>query len=232
MTPSTQESLKRPSRQSLADSIYEILLARLVEGEIKAGSPVNIDSLARELVVSPTPLREALARLEATGLVVREALRGYRAAPLFTREQLVRLMDARSVIEPSCAVYACHNSDEDFLAELTANVAVMSRIVDEGEATSYERYREVDERFHDLIAQQSDNEFLFRAYKSLEAHVQRFRLFGALGSSDIRHAIREHTAIIEALGSGSPEQAGEVMAAHIDGVRTRAIQDRDTVSTS
>ena len=50
-------------------------------GAVGANAPVSIDGLAQILDVSPTPVREALARLEMTGLVRRFARRGYRVAP-------------------------------------------------------------------------------------------------------------------------------------------------------
>ncbi len=71
----------RQKRQVLVDGVYDTLVAFLMSGTLAPGDPVGIDSLSRSLEVSPTPIREALARIEATGLVVREPLRGYRVAP-------------------------------------------------------------------------------------------------------------------------------------------------------
>ncbi|BDZ44548.1 GntR family transcriptional regulator [Naasia aerilata] len=65
------------SRQVLADLVYDELFARLMDGRYPAGAPLAIDRIAAELAVSPTPVRESLARLEATGLVTRIALKGY-----------------------------------------------------------------------------------------------------------------------------------------------------------
>src|SRR6476660_10157017 len=101
------------SRQVLADHVYEALLVALMDGRLEAGTPVSIDGMARELDVSPTPVREALARLEATGMVRRTALRGYRVAPLFTADQIADLMDARLAIEPANAFMACGHSDAE-----------------------------------------------------------------------------------------------------------------------
>lgn len=220
----------RPTRQSLADSIYEILLNQLIEGAIQAGSSINIDSLSRDLAVSPTPIREALARLEATGLVERQALRGYQAAPLFTTEQLVQLMEARLVLEAPLARYACLNADADFIEALRNNVEQMRRLSISSERSHHSQYRDIDEQFHDLVAQQAGNPFLFRAYKSLEAHVQRFRLFGAVGSSDMEHAVSEHTIIIDALSAGDPEQVYAAMREHIEHVKLRSVKDRERVN--
>ncbi|MCR2762831.1 GntR family transcriptional regulator [Microbacterium sp. zg.B48] len=226
--PNDTARVRLPSRQSLADSIYEILLDQLIEGEIQAGSAMNIESLSRDLGVSPTPIREALARLEATGLVEREALRGYRAAPLFTMDQLLQLMDARAIVEAPGARLACSNATAPFLAALRDNLSRMRLL--EREAGRYGLYRKADEEFHDLIAQQANNPFLFRAYKSLEAHVQRFRLFGAVGRSDVNHAVAEHAMILEAIVSGDADKSYEAMTEHIGSVRARALNDRATVS--
>src|SRR5207302_468801 len=71
-----------PQRQMLSDGVYEAIKRLLMEHTLPPASRVNIDQLARQLNVSPTPVREALARLEADALVVKEPLRGYTAAPL------------------------------------------------------------------------------------------------------------------------------------------------------
>lgn len=228
MSARPESSKPLPSRQSLSDSIYEILLDQLVDGTIKAGSAMNIESMAREFDVSPTPIREALARLEATGLVERQALKGYRAAPLFTTEQLVQLMTTRLIIEAPATRLACLNADDSFVRALHDNVQRM-RVLAETKA-SHGQYRHADEEFHDLIAQQADNPFLFRAYKSLEAHVQRFRLFGALGASDVAFAVEEHSAILDAISRRDAELAETVMSEHILHARARALDERKNVA--
>jgi len=70
-----------PSRQTLSDSVYEAVTELIMDQHIAAGARVNIDMVARQLNVSPTPVREALARLEMDGLVTKEPLRGYTVTP-------------------------------------------------------------------------------------------------------------------------------------------------------
>ena len=67
-------------RRGLRDAVYDRILDQLLRGETEAGGRLSIETLARELSVSATPVREALVQLERTGLVTREALRGYRVA--------------------------------------------------------------------------------------------------------------------------------------------------------
>src|SRR5690606_1416817 len=103
--------------------MYALLLQQFMSGERTPGESLNIGALIRELEVSQTPLREALARLEHTGLVQREALRGYRVAPMLTRDEVKHLMEARLLLEPSLAAAAAERTTPEFLQELGQTVS-------------------------------------------------------------------------------------------------------------
>src|SRR5690606_18753046 len=103
MTPHRPAPPQLLTRRALADQVYDRLIADLVDGRIEPDSAISIDGLARSLGVSQTPIREALGRLEATGLVTRLPFKGYRAAPPLSLEDLRQLSEARRVIEPANA---------------------------------------------------------------------------------------------------------------------------------
>ncbi|MGO4121388.1 GntR family transcriptional regulator [Arthrobacter sp. YAF16] len=215
------------SRQVLADHVYEALLIALMDGRLEAGTPVSIDGMARELDVSPTPVREALARLEATGMVRRTALRGYRVAPLFTADELADLMDARLVIEPANAFMACSHADADLTAQLAQAIDDLKAAPRGPSFSEFRAYWEADERFHRLIAEHADNQFLLSAYNALGGQVQRFRFFGGLGVTDADFAIAEHTEILRAFEAGDADLARKKMIAHIEGVKQRSQHDSE-----
>jgi DNA-binding GntR family transcriptional regulator len=224
---------RRPAnRQLLADYVYQELLASLMDGRLEPGAGIGIDRMAQELEVSQTPIREALARLEATGLVRREALKGYRVAPLFTAEELDELMDSRAVLEPPIAERACAHVTPAVLAELEQAVDDLRGAPTGPTFAEYGAYWEADERFHRIIAQNAHNRFLLNAYNALGGQVQRFRFFGNLGVTDAEHAISEHSRILEAFEAGEPAKAREAMLAHISNVRSRAISDASTAPTA
>lgn len=218
------------NRQVLADHVYEALLVALMDGRLEAGTAVSIDGMARELEVSPTPVREALARLEATGMVRRTALRGYRVAPLFTPEELADLMDARLVIEPANALTACRRADKELTAQLAQSIADLKAAPRGPSFSEFRSYWEADERFHRLIAEYANNQFLLSAYNALGGQVQRFRFFGGLGVTDADFAIAEHTEILRAFEAGDPERARMAMIAHIEGVKQRSQHDSEVRS--
>ncbi|WP_234334223.1 GntR family transcriptional regulator [Streptomyces sp. NRRL B-1347] len=174
--------------------------------------------------------REALARLEHTGLVRREALKGYRVAPLFTERELIKLMDARLVLEPAMVHEAARRTTPEFLAELEESIDELKRCAAGPRSASVRSYWAADERFHLRIAAQCDNPFLESAYRSLGGHVQRFRLFAELGSSEAESPAREHAAVHEAMASGDAEGVAKRMRQHIENAKARALSDRQAVA--
>ena len=85
--------------QSVADQVYAVLRERIASGEIERGSRLHQEDLAKEFGVSRTPVREALRRLAAEGLVDLFANRGARVATA-TDEQLRSSYETRLVVEP------------------------------------------------------------------------------------------------------------------------------------
>jgi DNA-binding GntR family transcriptional regulator len=225
---------RRSGRQPLADKMYEVLLGQFTDGRWSAGEPVNIGALSRELDVSQTPLREALARLEHTGLVRREALKGYRVAPLLSERELVQLMDARLVLEPAQAFEAARRTTPEFLREVLDSVDDLARAATSSDSKVFSGYWKLDERFHLLIARQADNPFLEKAYRSLGGQVQRFRFFAKLGSARGAPglAAEEHRAVYDALAAGDPDQAAARMRTHIENAKQRVLNDRKSVEAA
>ncbi|MHA7178281.1 GntR family transcriptional regulator [Arthrobacter sp. Sr24] len=213
------------SRQVLADHVYDDILESLMDGRLMPGDSVSIDGTARDLEVSPTPVREALARLEHTGLVQRVALKGYRVAPLSSSAEMAQLMEARLVIEPVNTRLAGETMTEQTLSALAQSIHDLETAPRGPSFAEFRDYFDADERFHRLIAENAGNPFLLAAYNALGGQVQRFRLFSGVGITDASHAIAEHRAVFEALQAGDPVRAAEKMTEHVSNVRARAMAD-------
>lgn len=209
-----------PNRQLLADHVYDVILVSLMDGRLEAGASVNIEGLARALDVSPTPVREALARLEATGMVQREARRGYRVSPLPTVDELDDLMVARLTLEPANAEIACGKADASLTALLRYSTDALASAPIGPSFTDFREYLEADERFHRLIAEGTGNKFLVASFDALGGQLQRFRLFRG-GVTDNKQAVREHRAIVRAFEKRDAAAAAAAMRTHICAVRAR-----------
>lgn len=211
-------------RQVLADHVFEAVLSMLLDGEVATGSALSIDGLAKRFGVSSTPVREALARLESTGMVHREALRGYRVAPAPSIADVQDLLVTRQVLEPAMASLACRNANADFIAQLRLVNEEMDRSRKGGETfAGYRSYWKADELFHRHVAEAAGNEFLLRAYGAVEGHIQRFRLLAHNNEIDGEHAVKEHRAIVDAFAAGDSTAAKKAMIAHLKGIKSRTV---------
>lgn len=220
------------SRQVLADHVYDEILESLMDGRLMPGDAVSIDGTARDLEVSPTPVREALARLEHTGLVQRAALKGYRVAPLSSAAEMAQLMEARLVIEPVNTRLAGEAMTPQTLAALEQSIEDLSTAPRGPSFAEFRDYFDADERFHRLIAENAGNPFLLAAYNALGGQVQRFRLFSGVGITDANLAIAEHRAIFEAFRAGDIDGAAAKMTEHVSNVRARAMADAPVDSSA
>lgn len=224
-------------RRAMRDEVRDALLAMLMDGRLSAGTSVSIDQLARDLGVSPTPVREALAEIEATGLVHRVAHRGYQVAPPMSAQQAAELADARLVVETTAAQWAARLQEPGLLPELRAAHRAHEEAawaVREWDGVTRDRnrlpvtlmpYFDADWGFHQTILDHCGNAFMRRMVGSLGASVQRMRQNALRGPVDTELAVAEHGRVLAAIEAGDPEAAGDAMRAHIEAVRERSIAD-------
>jgi DNA-binding GntR family transcriptional regulator len=220
-------------RRGLRDRVYDLILEMLLEGDVEPGARLSIDTLAKDLDVSPTPVREAMVQLERTGLVTREALRGYRVAPPLGEEQLAELFDARLMLEVEATRLATPHAAA-LLPDLRKALAhhahegerIVERLRHDPVPLSLTRaYFDSDLDFHRTIFSASRNRYVQEMYDSLGALTHRMRQSVIRGPRDVHEAAAEHRSIVEAFASGDPEAPERAMRAHIENVRARAVED-------
>ena len=210
----------------VVDDVYDQLVILIVDGHVAPEEPLSIDALAREFGVSTSPVREALARLESTGLIRRAAMRGYRVAPALEALELQQLMDARLLIEPGAASRAASASPRrNTVAALDDAVLDLAGAPRGNSYESFRDYYEADRRFHHAVVVGTGNRFLVQSYEALGGQFQRFRLFSGRGVTDAEATIAEHRAVRDAIAAGDPGGAAEVMQAHLEGVKARSLSE-------
>src|SRR5690606_30407207 len=91
---------------SLVDDAYQAILVRLISRQIEPGARITVDNLVRELGISQTPARQALASLVSEGLVTKTHLVGFRASALLTGPEAEDLFAVRLLLEPAAARWA------------------------------------------------------------------------------------------------------------------------------
>ena len=209
-------------RHSLATEVYETVFGQLMSLKIAPGSRITVDNLARELRVSQTPIREALSRLEAEGLVRKTHLVGYSAAPQITAKQFADLYDLRLLLEPDGARRAVARLDAESVAELTEAAGVMGRRAKTGdERARYSQFARQDAVFHDMILKVAGNELIRDTLNHQHVHFHIFRLM--FHSRVTEEALSEHEAIVAAFEARDAEAAEKAMRVHIERSRDRLL---------
>ncbi|MHB1837808.1 MAG: GntR family transcriptional regulator [Solirubrobacteraceae bacterium] len=139
---------------SVVDQVYTAIRERITGGEVPRGARVHQEDLADELGVSRTPVREALRRLAAEGLVEMRTNRGARVADVGPAE-IRAAYEARYVIEPGAARLAAQARPPEAIARMRRAVAAQRRAI-----PNVARSFEANRAFHIALVSASGNEYL------------------------------------------------------------------------
>jgi DNA-binding GntR family transcriptional regulator len=211
-------------RVGLLDQVYQVLKERVLDRSYRPGAKLNVDALSRELAVSSTPIREALGRLVAEGLVDAEPFVGFHVADIPTPAYYRQLYELRLVIECWAAAETARRRRPETLAALRDAVEAM------GEGTlskRYARYRgfaEADEAFHVAIVAGTDNRPAMKAYEDLRIHHRLARLY-IERDQDTAESHAQHVAILKAIKAGRPRDAAARMREHLATSRKRLLDE-------
>lgn len=215
---------RKIERVVLGDQVYEAIKERILDQAYAPGEKLNVDGLARELQVSSTPVREALTRLVAEGLVRAEPFIGFATAPLPDRRYYEDVYSFRGVIEPWAAAEAARRRPgADVIKALRDEIAIMMTGAPSREYRSHRGFTEADDRFHRIILQAAGNQVALKSYDDLRFHLHISRLYLSR-EQDVGVTHREHVRILDALEVGDPDEAAQAMRLHLEGSYERLIK--------
>ena len=217
--PSIWTTADGPVRSVLADRVYELIKVKLMDNVVEPGARLSIDALSRDMEVSATPIREALARLESDGLVVKRPHRGYTAAPRIDSQAFDELFRMRLLLEPASASWAAQAASAKQIAAMEDLVAAMSEPVTGDSYESYRAFAARDAAFHLALAEASGVHLMVEVLTRLRPHTQLYRLYYTVGISD--DTVAEHSRVIDAVSRRDAAAAGATMAAHLSASQQR-----------
>jgi DNA-binding GntR family transcriptional regulator len=214
-------------RQALTKNAYayEEVRQRILAGTLEPGLPLAQSQLAAELGVSLTPMREALRRLDAEGLVYIDAHKNARVATLSATEAK-HLFEVRERMDPMAAALAAERRTDSDIARLKEAAAQLRPLADESDLDALTAHRE----FHRAIYTASHNELLINLLEGLWDKADRYRQVGLKvrkdSAADRRRVDREHAGIMKAVIAGDAAGAERQMLQHVQGsLGRRAIDE-------
>jgi DNA-binding GntR family transcriptional regulator len=218
---SLPEPAAAPDRLNIAsvvDQVYAAIRERISSGSLPRGARVHQEDLAEELGVSRTPVREALRRLAAEGLVEMRTNRGARVADVDQVGMRVSY-EARTVIEPGAARLAAARRPQEQLARMRAAVAAQRRSL-----RNVQRSFEANREFHLALAAASGNEFLVQFAERLWVARIGETIYERQVQTQERMLldVREHEQIIEAIEAGDGRRAESLVRRHLTDAMRRS----------
>ena len=189
-------------------TVYDTIKQRIILLEIEPGSPVHTSTLAKELGVSVTPVREALIRLEADGLVQRTP----NSTPQVTAIQihdLKDIMEARVLLIEQIARLAAQRVREDELKQMQNLLEQMKQ------ATDRQELIRLDSEFHQAINFAAKNRALSQIADLMRNHVMRLWYYVTNEDTYWEELIKEREQLILALRDGDVEETIRILTSHV-----------------
>lgn len=192
---------------SLADQAYHGIRELIVSLQLAPGAVIDERALMERLGIGRTPVREALRRLAQEQLVEVYPRRGMFVTPVDVR-QLARLSEVRQVLEPEAARLAAERATEADREELAALLAEL-------EADGDQALMDLDERIHRAVYRAAHNDLMEATLEQYYVLALRIWVMALDRAHELKDAVQEHRALLEAIRDGDAGRAAETMRSHV-----------------
>jgi len=205
--------LSKPKRPELWESVLESLRSAIVSSELAPGTRLVESELSHTMGVSRLPVRQAIARLEQEGLVVRYRNRGAYVIE-FSAEDVHEIYDLRRLLEGYAARLACANWSDEADEKLSVLVTQLDELVRDENARAT---AEPDITFHRALFELAQSPRLTTMWEVLVAPVQALLTFRnmRLGYHSSLGLPKDHLGILDAIRAQDPDAAYEATLAHL-----------------
>jgi DNA-binding GntR family transcriptional regulator len=196
---------------TLWQRVYEHLRSEILDGRLEPGTELGEVALSAQLGVSRGPLREAIGRLAAEGLVMVRPRRGAIVREL-SEEEFLELYQVREAIEGMAVKLAVPRLTPD---DVEALWEINGRMAEHAQRSEIVPFFQANLEFHGRLIEACANQKLRELYQQLLDQLQRYRMRSLTLRGNLQRSVAEHAAIIRAAKRGDAERAAQLMADHI-----------------
>ncbi len=216
----SQGSSASTSTSGAIDRAYEGLRQFIANGDVPDDGRLREEMLATALDVSRTPVRDALRRLEAEGVVRLLPKRGAELIRYSTAD-LENLFIVRAQLEPYAVRLAVSRLTQDDLDHLSDLAAAMEALDLTSEVEALDR---LNRQFHDVFLEATGNPALVSAIRLVVLPVVVRRTFDTYSVAERRRSLAHHNEILAAAKARDPEWAEAAMAVHVQAARNTVLR--------
>ncbi|MGS4946832.1 GntR family transcriptional regulator [Meridianimarinicoccus sp. RP-17] len=212
----TMESFPPPSEPqmvlTLAETAWQQLRRDIIAGVRKPRERLRIERLREAYGIGPSPLREALQRLAAEGLVMAEGNRGFTVTPLDPRE-FADVTVARIAVEREAIRLSILNGSDDWEAGVASASYLMAK-ADREVNPGTDQWERANTAFHKAIVAGCGSNWLLRVRDNLHTVAERYRRASVSSANSRRDLAREHADIARAVLARDVTRACDLTAEH------------------
>ena len=208
----------------LSDQVEEKIKEQIISLNIKPGTRILIDKIALKLGVSKTPVREALKKLTAKGLIIYNDYNNSYRVVKYTKKDIEDIYNIRISLEVLASKLAVNNIDDKFISDVDE---LLNKVKNKLGEESIDFYALNDIKFHHMISKKSENSRLIEMLNNLREQIFYIRRW--LTPTDLKllseeKTFNEHIKIFMSLKSKNPEKVVETMEKHLENGKERTLK--------
>lgn len=200
--------------ETLASSVYQELLSDILCGKLKPGHKLRLQALKVDYHVGNSPLREALNRLSANGMVVREENKGFRVSPA-SIEELEELIRTRCWLEEIALRESIKNGGDEYQERLVLAMHRLSKVpVDDNNSYISPELENLHREYHRALLAACNSKILINYCDQLHEQTLRYRNLVEVVRYREGHEGQEHNAIMQAVLDRDADKATQLLTRH------------------
>lgn len=196
----------------LSQKVYQTLKKEIVKGFLKPGAKLSENKIAKEMYISRTPVREAMRKLVAEGLITTNPNKTMSVSKV-SLVDMKEVLLVRGALEGLAASIAAKRISSQEIDKLEKIVKQMSLCVTKKNLSSY---CDVDDKFHDLILNVCGNKWIIKIRENLSNFIYRYRVMSLNIPERLKCSLEEHQAIMESLKKRNSEEVNKLSQIHME----------------
>jgi DNA-binding GntR family transcriptional regulator len=226
----TEASNEEVVRMRASDRAYASLLDEIQSGILRPGAVLGEVEQAARLGVSRTPLREALGRLAADGLVAQQSPR-VTVVTAIDAGDIREIFEVRRALEESAARLAAERGDAAAFADLARDFARVD-LTDASGGDGRDAYYALISRFDLALDAAVANDYLTAALRTVRTHLVRVRRLARDNPARLAASVAEHRLIADAIGARDADLAAHATHVHLHNALTNILDSLDASTGS
>ena len=215
--------------ESLPSIIYEKLRVDILDGVLRPGQPLRQEELSKRFDVSRVPLREAMTRLTADGLIVLRPRRGYAVTEL-QRSEILEIFELRAVVEEHAGMLAAHARTPADIEKVEASLLNMEKL--KSTTSNYMlKWLRGNYEFHANLIASSRREHLARHAAMLRDTVEPYIRMEMQMTGDVMQAEQDHRELFEAFVCGDASNLAVLSRKHVESTARRLLDGLKRLET-